>query len=215
MADPSTPGATDEPDGVEANEPGGRRDSLFKRKLAQRRRWWRKHLRRNAFRHLDQAIAEAGHALPAAWVLFEDRDLQALREADEDQWKAETRELHVRELQPRAKVAVQEQGKTSTKGDPSPFSPPARRLPPLRDPKRPWPKPVLRITAWAVLAAVGAVCFATLTDASWEWIVALVALLLFSAWRVWLAWRERARRKRVAQQLNTKVKIVSRSSRRP
>jgi hypothetical protein len=47
--------------------------------LKRRRLWWLKYLRRNAFRHLDSAIAGAGSALPAPWVRAEDPDLDALR----------------------------------------------------------------------------------------------------------------------------------------
>jgi hypothetical protein len=192
-------------------EPVGRVDGLLKYLLARRQRWWRRHLRRNAFRHLDQATAESGHALPISWVLHDDRDLQVLRKTDE--WELDTRELKAKDDQRRAREG--EHAKRSHKTRDMRRSPVEEEQPPpsLVSPRRPWPKPILRIAAWAALGVLAAICFSVFTSGSVEWIAALCVVLFLAIWQIVQGLRERKWRKQLKRYVDDKV--VSRSSRRP
>ena len=192
-------------------EPEGRDNDFLRHPIVGRRRWWRKHLRRNAFRHLDQATAESGHALPISWVLRDDRDLKVLRETDE--WALDTRELKAKDNQRRAREG--EHAKRSHRMSDMPRAPveKERALSSLVSPRRPWPKPVLRIASWALLGILVLVCFFAVTSESVEWIAALCVVLAFVALRVVQGLRERWWRKQLKPFKADKV--VSRSSRRP
>lgn len=192
-------------------ESGGRGDDLLRHPLVRRRRWWRRHLRRNAFRHLDRATAESGHALPISWVLRDDRDLQVLRKTKE--WRLDTRELKAKDEQRRTRWS--EHAKESHKTRDSRRAPveDAQTPPSFVSPRRPWPKPILRIASWAALGVLAAICLVVFTSESVEWIAALCVVLLLAIWQIVQDLRERSWRKQLKRHVDDKV--VSRSSRRP
>lgn len=190
-------------------DPGHHSDDLLEHPLAGRRRWWRRHLRRNAFRHLDQATSEAGHALPISWVLRDDRDLTVLRGTDE--WVLDTRELKAKDEQQRTREG-EAQSKRSHRDMPG-IRDEEEPPPLLVSPRRPWPKPIFRIITWAVLGVLAAICFLVFTSEAVEWIAALCVVLLLAALRIVEGLRERRWRKQLKPYKTDKV--VSRSSRRP
>jgi hypothetical protein len=171
--------------------------------------WWRAHLRRSAFSHLDQAIAEAGHALPSSWVLHQDRDLKVLR--DDDAWIDDTRELSAT----RAPVGKPAGRALRPDGQSREGSNTGRPPPPLRYPARPWPKPTLRAAGWAVLTALCAVGVVWLTDMATPWLVGLGILVVFSARRIYVDNRERRDCKQLVAQLRQEAARRGRVSRRP
>lgn len=156
--------------------------------VARRRRWWLKHLRKHAFRRLDRAISEAGRSLPSSWVLDEDPDMQPLRELH-DEWEAETGALRTQ-----TEVAASE---LSDDFPAEPASSPAARVPLLRSPTRPWPKPGLRVCAYAALGVTTAVLAAVLGSEGWEWLAVFSASFVLCVWRAFLAAREQSRRRTI------------------
>jgi hypothetical protein len=196
-------------------EHGGSKDGRHKGLLLRRRRWWSEHLGRNAFRHLDQATAESGHALPISWVLRDDRDLKALRETDE--WEFDTRGLEAKHRQRHTRGDERTKSSHTTRDSPrDQVGTPVKdwQTPPsLVSPRRPWPKPILRIAFWALLGVAAAICCLFFTSESVWWIAALCVVLLFATWQIVQGLRERKWRRQLKREVADKV--VSRSSRRP
>jgi hypothetical protein len=190
---------------------GGRGKSLLESWLARRRGWWRKHLRRNAFRHLDQATVESGGALPISWVLREDRDLQVLRETKE--WRFDTRGLEAKDEQRHTRGNQHAMSSHETRDSQQGSVANKQKPPSFVSPRRPWPKPILRIASWALLGILAAICCLIFTSESVEWIAALCVVLLLATWQIVQGLRERRWRKQLKDDVGDKV--VARSSRRP
>jgi hypothetical protein len=128
-------------------------------------------------------INDTGQALPTAWILDEDRDIQILREDYPKEWSDVTAQL----------TAAKPDG-ASDDGDELDRT--SDELPALeRYPDWPWPAPVGRARAWgslALLCIVGVFADAafSITDMTLPWIVGLLVLIAFCSWRVTLALRE-------------------------
>lgn len=158
---------------------------LVRRAVESRRRRWRDHLRKQALRRLDRAVADAGPALPPLWVLFEDPDLESLRDLGVD-WEEATAALA-------ARLGV---SYASSPVAAVPIAKPS--VPELCSPTHPWPAPGWRALAYCALLVPAALLDVILFEDGWGWRIGLTLLAAWSSWRIYVDARERARRSTVA-----------------